>query len=410
MVSSQLTTIKHPRLTPWLAPLVALAMCFGLTACGLTPGKPPTQSDAETWITSQITPSVQYVKTEKNGSDVIYGFQDDSGMAFSVTAYISGEWYLSYRMRTDYCSQWLKARSSQVDQLMAPYQLVFSQSSSPDFDTAQSVKVVLPTYADIGPLVQNLSNLVNAMVMPLKPGATIAPSIGIAEKATLGPRATDKSTDIRWRGTSDPPVDVSGLAARISKAYTLDMEKGNLDRTADPDFAAQVPASIVRLGCVVDNTSPCTSLDPYSNGGIVPHGQVVAILNLNDTTGEYFYSVWDFHLGRDGSGSSRSRDYSSLLGDAVRASGGTYTGAVNEATWTIGGHTWHGTQTVASPSPSPGVNNVTSRRVTRDGIPIALSDTAAAGGDLTVNDLKAVLGIDFDISQLLNWQEITYVD
>jgi len=47
--------------------------------------------------------------------------------------------------------------------------------------------------------------------------------------------------------------------------------------------------------------------------------------------------------------------------------------------------------------------------VTRDGAPIALSAAAAAGGDLTVDDLKAVLGIDFQISQTLNWQEIQWV-
>jgi len=419
VVSSLPTTSSHPRVTRWLVPLVPLAMCLGLTACGiqgLTPGKPQTQSDAETWIASQITPSVQYVNTEKNGTSVIYDFQDDSGLAFSVTAYVGGDLFPSYKLMTDYCSQWLKARSSQVDQLMAPYQLVFPQTSLSGFATSLPVQVVLPTYADIGPLAQNLGNLVNAFVLPMKPGATIAPPIMITEKASLqgpfGPRATDRQADIGWRTTNDPPVDVSGLATQMSNRYAWDMQQNDLDRTADPDFAAKVPANTVYLGCVVDGTTPCISLYPFSNGSWsrVPNGQVIAMLNLNDTTGEYFYSGWNFRLGRDGSGSSTSRDYSSSLGDAVRVLGGTYTGATNEATWTISAHTWHGTQTVASPSPTPGGNNVTSRTVTRDGTPIVLSDTAAAGGDLTVDDLKAVLGIDFGISQLLNWQEITYTD
>lgn len=381
--------------------MALVLICAGLTACA---GPASSRKDVEAWLHAMITPSFQYQRTEKSGSTVTYYFKDETGLEFSASSYVSGDVIPGRALRTDFGRAWLESRLPQVDQMLAPFQRVPIQN-----DSNGSFQVVLPTFADIGDLAKKMANVINTLVLPLKKGYGVAPRIHVVAAGALPRSYINELWITAMRGPDDNAANAVSMSAAISTQYEGDMRKGDIDRTVDPDYARQVPPDVAVLGCNHEVESRCAL--PVTSSYYVTGGVVVANVGLG-AGGSYTYSSYEFDFCRAGGG-VLTWDFPNGLANTVHNLGGTYgTTADCQARWTINGHTWQGAQTMdpSTPSAGSGLGHIMSRNVTEDGEPVGLSVTAATGGDLTMDDLKAVLGIDFTISPVQNYAQISYIN
>jgi len=299
---------------------------------------------------------------------------------------------------------------SQVDSLLAPYHRVNIE----DTNDRNELQIGLPSGTDIDDLANRIAALANNLVLPLKNRSDLAPKIWIVPASVAAWTTANEYKYIvaaAMRGENDALLDSTAIASSVTATYDKLMRTGYLDRTADPTYAALIPPDPAQLVCIVHDDSDCKYLS--AGGGHVPFVQVVMLVRLKSDGSAYYLPSDSFNLSESRS-TYTDREYVWTFADSVTALGGTYTSTGDQATWTVCRHTWQAEQTdgmAVSPAPSSSSTPaVISRTVERDGVAVRLSATAAAGGDLTVDDLKALLGVKFTISPLQNYTEVTCLD